>query len=361
MKLLKNILLFPFAFVFGIITTIRNAMYNWGILKVQEFSVPIISVGNLTVGGTGKTPHTEYLVSLFKDNYKIAVLSRGYKRRTSGFVLADGNSSAKTIGDEPFQIKSKFSDIMVAVDEKRCHGINKLMEPENAPDIIILDDAYQHRQVKPGLSILLTSYDNLFVDDYMLPMGRLRESKKNKNRADIVIVTKCPETAKPIDFLLVKKKLNLVAHQRLYFSAYEYDNIKPVFQGNKQSKLHDFSAIMLLTGIVSPQPLKEHLRGYVADIVSLAYPDHHNFTKKDIQHIADTFYNIKTPKKAIVVTEKDAARLIGMDLPKDLKKSIYSIGIRVTILQEKEKEFNLQLVDYVRKNKRNRSVFASKG
>ena len=353
MKLLKNILLFPFALIFGVITYIRNTMFNWGILKEHEFDVPIISVGNLAVGGTGKTPHTEYLVSLFKDNYKIAVLSRGYKRKTSGFVLADENCSAKTIGDEPFQIKSKFQDIIVAVDEKRYHGINKLMELKNAPDIIILDDAYQHRQVKPGLSILLTSYNKLFVDDRMLPLGRLRESKKNKNRADIVIVTKCPETAKPIDFLLVKTKLNLIAHQRLYFSTYEYDNIKPVFPNNEQSKLEDFSAIMLLTGIVSPKQLEEYLRGYVSEVVPLAYPDHHNFTAKDIQHIADTFYSIKAPKKAIIVTEKDAARLVGMELPEDIKKSMYSIGIRVQLLQERDKEFNLQLFDYVRKNKRN--------
>lgn len=353
MKLLKNILLFPFALIFGIITAIRNAMFNWGILREHEFDVPIISVGNLAVGGTGKTPHTEYLVNLFKDNYNIAVLSRGYKRSTSGFVLADDNSSAKTIGDEPFQIKSKFNDIIVAVDEKRRHGINKLMELADAPDIIILDDAYQHRQVKPGLSILLTSYDMLFIDDYMLPMGRLRESKKNKNRADIVIVTKCPETAKPIDFLLVKKKLNLVAHQQLYFSTYEYDSIKPVFPNDEQPKLEDFSAVMLLTGIVSPQQLEEHLRNYVADIVPLAYPDHHNFTTKDIQHIANTFYSIKAPRKAIIVTEKDAARLVGMELPEDLKKSMYNIGIHVTILQDKKEVFNFQLIDYVRKNKRN--------
>ncbi len=356
MKLLQHILLLPFAVIYGIITNIRNRFFDWGILNQQEFEVPVISIGNLSVGGTGKTPHTELLISILKDKYKLTTLSRGYKRTTKGFVLADHTSTAKSIGDEPFQLKSKFDDIAVAVDENRCRGINKLMSSEN-PEVILLDDAYQHRYVKPGLSILLTDYNRLFTRDCMLPLGRLREPMQNKERADVVIVTKCPEKVQPIDFLLIKKELDLTAHQRLYFSTFEYDDIKPVFPEENpaaDTSIKDFTGVVLITGIVSPQQLKEHLRKDIKNIVHLSYPDHYFFTSKDIEHITHTFDHMEAGSKAIIVTEKDAARLKGIDLPKQIKKSIYSIGIKVQILQEKEGEFKQQILGYVRKNKRDR-------
>jgi tetraacyldisaccharide 4'-kinase len=351
-------LLFPFSLLYGMITSFRNGLFNWRILPVEEFNIPIISIGNITVGGTGKTPHTEYLVNLLKDKYPLAILSRGYKRKTRGFVLADGKSTDKTIGDEPFQMKFKFNDITVAVDENRRRGIKNLihLEPAQRPEIILLDDGYQHRYVKPGLSILLTDYNHLFVHDKMLPLGNLREGQHNKNRADIVIVTKCPKDIRPIDYLIIKKDLNLVVYQELYFSNFRYEDLNPIFPDfvPEPVKIENLrtndSAILVITGIVSPEQLYEHLEEYTKNISTLSYADHHAFTRKEIASINAKFEKINATNKVIVVTEKDAARLINLPLPESLKKSIYSIGINVEILQEKQDDFKLKILNYVKRN-----------
>ena len=371
-------LLYPFSLIYSLIVSIRNKLFDWGILREQTFDVPIIAVGNLAVGGTGKTPHTEWLISLLKDKYKVAVLSRGYKRQTKGFVLADENSTAKSIGDEPFQIKSKFPDIAVAVDKNRRRGIENVLGFKNLTrlkEVILLDDAFQHRYVKADLSILLTDYNRLYTRDYVLPAGRLREPKCAAKRADIVIVTKCPPN---VDFQQIEKELCLKKWQKLYFSTFRYEEIKPVFQPPKSPSYFDCAqqprgtladanvknstafnkphgkspleggfrgAVLLLTGIVSPKPLYEHLTQYTNKIISMNFPDHHDFSQKDIENISKTFAEIEG-EKIIITTEKDAARLVGNPyLSEEMKKFIYSIGIEVEILQNKENELNNKILE----------------
>jgi len=365
------ILLYPFSLIYSLIVGFRNKLFDWGILREQTYDVPIISVGNLTVGGTGKTPHTEYFISLLKDKYNVAVLSRGYKRQTKGFVLANENSAAQTIGDEPFQIKSKFPEITVAVDKDRRRGIKNVLgfqnltrlNEERLKEVILLDDAFQHRYVKPTLSVLLTDYNRLYTRDCVLPVGRLRESKRGAKRAGVVIVTKCPPE---VDFLKIEKELNLQKWQKLYFSTFRYKEIKPVFNtrslseveapcisrkrfDSSTSSLQCFAqrTVLLLTGIVSPKPLYEHLAQYTKNIVSMNFPDHHDFSQKDIENISKTFAGIEG-EKIIITTEKDAARLVGNPyLPAEIKPFIYSIGIEVEILQEKEEELKILVVSQI--------------
>ena len=256
--------------------------------------IPLICIGNLWVGGTGKTPHTEYLINLLHQQYHVAVLSSGYKRKTKGYLLANDESSPASIGDEPYQIKSKFHNIRVAVDEKRCHGVEQLLKLDNPPvDVILLDDAFQHRYVKPGLNILLTDDNRLFSEDAILPAGRLRESEAGKRRARIVIVTKCPSTLKPIDYNIITKKLNLFPYQQLYFSSFRYGNLKAVFpeiQANEAAKEMRLSsikamAVLLVTGISSPKTLVEQLENYTNHIKLLSFDDNHDFSLHDLELI----------------------------------------------------------------------------
>ena len=254
--------LYPVSWIYGAVVVMRNKLFDWGIFRSKSFDVPVICFGNLAVGGTGKTPHTEYLIKLLHDKYQVAVLSRGYKRRTKGYVLATPQCTAKTIGDEPYQMYTKFSSVTLAVDEKRCHGIEKLLKlKEPSTDVILLDDAFQHRHVKAGLNILLTDYHRLFCDDTLLPAGRLREPVSGKNRAQIVIVTKCPQDIKPIDYNIITKRLNLYPYQQLFFSSFRYGNLQPVFptmspDTNANSTNHEVALssltntdILLMTGI----------------------------------------------------------------------------------------------------------------
>ena len=228
----KNLL--PLSWFYGLGVGFRNLLFEMGILKSRSFNVPVISVGNITVGGTGKTPHVEYLIRLMKDRAKVAVLSRGYKRKSHGFVLASKNTTVNDIGDEPYQMKTKFPDITVAVDRKRTRGIDKLTSGEQVKDtdVILLDDAFQHRYVKPGINILLVDYHRLIIYDALLPAGRLREPVKSKDRADIVIVTKCPKDLKPMEFRVITKAMKLYPYQQLFFSTHEFESLRPVFTGD---------------------------------------------------------------------------------------------------------------------------------
>lgn len=217
-----KIILWPLSVLYGIGVSIRNRLFNLGILKTQEFDIPIICVGNITVGGTGKTPHTESLINELKNDYRVACLSRGYKRKTSGFVLATANSTANDIGDEPMQIKAKFPEITVAVDANRVRGIKKLMQLPEKPEVIILDDGFQHRYVKADINIMLIDYNRPIYEDHLLPLGRLRESIHAKDRANYIIVTKCPQNISPIEKRIILKHLNLKAYQQLLFSSMKY-------------------------------------------------------------------------------------------------------------------------------------------
>lgn len=345
----KNIVFYLLSLLYAGVTQLRNLLFDKKILRSVKFSVSVIGVGNLAVGGTGKTPHTEFLLRILKD-YRTAVLSRGYKRHTRGFVLAGEKSDAGHIGDEPFQIFSKFPKTVVAVDEKRVHGVEELMKRFPETEIIILDDAFQHRHIQAGLNILLTDYKLLFTNDNMLPYGTLRELPKNSERADVVVITKCPAGA-DLDESRYRRQLNLLSHQELYFSAFEYGSICPVFPDNPVSvRLNSEVTVLLVTGIENPEPMSQYLKQTVGSFVELTFPDHHNFSKRDLGEIEKKFYEI-TGEKFILTTEKDAARLKSNRFVSEaIKNNIFALPLEVKILNDKHEKFIHKIYDYVRKN-----------
>ncbi len=300
MKLLRKIF-FPIVPVYYMISSLRNKLFDHNILKSKSYNIPIICVGNLSVGGTGKTPMIEYLIRSLQTKYSLAILSRGYKRNTSGFILANGKTIVDEIGDEPFQFKNKFHDILVAVDADRQNGIEQLLKMNDSPQIILMDDGFQHRKVKAGLYILLTSYHNLYTEDFLLPYGDLRESKRGAKRADIIIVTKCPVDLKDEIKAEVSKKLNLNSDQKLFFSSISYDDIIFNEKGSTSINKLDGMKFTLVTGIANSKPLVEYLYSIGLDFEHLNYKDHYNFTAKDIHKLKS--------KKLILTTEKDFMRL----------------------------------------------------
>jgi tetraacyldisaccharide 4'-kinase len=301
MKFLR-ILLFPFAILYGFITYVRNYFFDTGILKSASFNVPVIAVGNLSVGGTGKTPQIEYLIRLLSDNYKVATLSRGYKRKSKGFILANENCNAETLGDEPFQYFQKFPQIQVAVDANRTDGIQQLLSQKKRPKIILLDDAFQHRKVKAGCYILLTAYSDLYCDDFILPTGNLRESRSGASRAQIVIVTKCPDTLSLDEKNKIKLKLKLNSYQQLFFSSINYDDA--VFSKSGKIAVTEIQKTdkVLLAGIAKPEPFFNFLKKE-GDLI-LNFPDHHDFSEAEILEI-----KAKANSKLIITTEKDYVRI----------------------------------------------------
>ncbi len=341
MNLLRKIL-FPFAVLYGLIPSIRYFLFDKGILISYSFNGPIIAVGNLSVGGTGKTPQIEYLIRLLSPKYKIATLSRGYKRQSKGFVLADSTSNAEILGDEPFQFYTKFNNIQVAVDADRKNGIEQLLLQKNKPEVILLDDAFQHRKVKAGFYILLTSYGDLFCDDFMLPTGNLRESRSGAKRADIIVVTKCPANLSLDEQNEIKSKLQLNSDQELYFSYIDYDD--SVYSEDKVLKVSEIENVdkLLLAGIAKPEPFF----GYLQDenVECLTYPDHHHFSEKELLEI-----NNKSKNKIIITTEKDFVRLKG-SIPKE---QLFYLPIRSTFLSVSE-NFDKTITNYVGTSTRNR-------
>ncbi len=314
MKLFR-LFLFPFAIIYGIIISVRNFLFDKDILKQKSFNFPVIVLGNLCVGGTGKTPHTEYIVKLLKDKYKIAVLSRGYGRKTSDYLLAnEENSNSLFIGDEPAQIKNKHPEIIVAVDANRVNGINKTKAQFPETEIFILDDAFQHRYVKPGISLLLSSYENLFCDDYLLPSGNLRECRSAANRADAIIITKCPTILSPLDKRFILDKLKPIYHQKVFFSYMKYGDFTPINATKALfSKEYYFErnySILLLTGIANPEPLEYYIESNSKKVYTHRFSDHHFFTVAEIQRIKEIFQEIPSENKIILTTEKDKMRLM---------------------------------------------------
>ncbi len=354
--------LLPFSWIYGSIVRFRNWLFDIGLKKSKSFSIPIISVGNITVGGSGKTPHVEYLIRLLHDKAKIAVLSRGYKRKSHGYVLANESTTMPEIGDEPFQMHEKFSDIYVAVDAKRARGIENLQNDEASKDVdvVLLDDAFQHRYVKPGINILLVDYHRLIIYDKMLPAGRLREPLSGKNRADIVIITKCPKDLKPMEFRVLTKAMDLYPFQKLYFTSIDYDTPKGVFE-EKQielDKLQDYH-VLLLTGIASPKQMEHDLKPMTKDITNLSFGDHHSFKGKDIDRINNTFESMPEPR-IIITTEKDAVRLRETEgLYEKVKSNMYELPIKVSFMLDQQDNFNEKIISYVRKNSRN-SILAKR-
>ena len=324
MNVLRKIL-FPFAVLYGFITSIRNFLFDTGILKSYSFDVPVIAVGNLSVGGTGKTPQIEYLIRLLSKDYKVATLSRGYKRKSEGFVLADANANAAVLGDEPFQFYQKFPNIQVAVDANRKNGIEQLLSQSEKPEVILLDDAYQHRKVKAGFYILLTAYGDIYANDFMLPTGNLRESRSGAKRADVVVVTKCPLHLSEAEQLSIKNKLKLAKNQELYFSAIVYDDC--VYSETSKIEISEIKEKkkLLLAGIAKPEPFFSYLKNL--DDVCLTYPDHHHFSENDIREII-----IKAQNSIIITTEKDYVRLKG-SVP---NKQLFYLPIQSSFLSSPE-------------------------
>jgi tetraacyldisaccharide 4'-kinase len=354
-------LLAPFALLYGIVVYIRNFLFDVGVLKSATFTIPTICVGNLTVGGTGKTPHIEYLAKLLEKDFRVATLSRGYKRKTKGFYIANANSTATEIGDEPMQIHSKFPNITVAVDEVRARGIDNLLASKPAIDVILLDDAFQHRWVKPGRSILLTDYSNLITKDYLLPVGLLRDSLLQKRRADTIIVTKCPPTLSSEEQNKILHELKLCPTQRLYFTKLTYGYIKPVFPDTKPiAEPLAQVGVLALAGIANPTPFFSHLETRYTLVNRMQLPDHYNFSENKIRAIFERFSRMDGNPRLIVTTEKDAARLKEfVNLPMELKKVFFYIPIEVEFLNEMSNDFNEKIIDYVRENKGNNSIYSA--
>ena len=339
--------LLPLSWLYSLVTRGRNQLFDWGVLEERQFDVPVITVGNLTVGGTGKTPHVEHLVRLLRGETHVAVLSRGYRRQTKGFVLADAGSTAATIGDEPLQMHRKFGDITVAVDADRRHGIALLLQQEPKPGVILLDDAYQHRYVKAGLNILLTDYQRLFSRDLVLPAGRLREPRSGKRRADIVVVTKCPPTMSEAERQAIASELALETRQHLYFSCIDYAPLEPL-AGGPALPLEALNQhhVLLLSGIANPTPLENTLKAHASEVRTMQFADHHTFTASDMERVADAFGTLAEPR-LLVTTEKDAARLEGTGLlPHSLREHGYTIPICIRFLFGQGETFNEEIKNY---------------
>ncbi len=337
-----RLLLFPLALLYGLVTRVRNFLYDTNIIKATAFPLPVIAVGNLSVGGTGKSPMIEYLIRLLHKEYHIVTLSRGYKRQTSGFFLADVDTTVEMIGDEPYQYFHKFPYIHVAVDADRVNGVRHIMQQLPQTEVVLLDDAYQHRSIQAGLSILLTSYNDLYADDWLLPAGNLRESRKGAARARIVVVTKCPPDLTEKEQQAVVAKLALQPFQQLFFTTVSYDT--HVYNATEKRALVSLPVqdIFAVAGIAKPDYFFDHLGINAAS--RMVFPDHHPFSAKDIQHIRQA-----AGEKIILTTEKDYVRLKDSALGGNL----YYLPIQTTFIKNTD-SFNRLIHDYVGKSTGNR-------
>ena len=345
MKYLR-LLLLPFSIVYGVVIIIRNWLYDAGLFKSTAFKTPVIVIGNLAIGGAGKSPMTEYLIRLFKTDTQLATLSRGYGRKTKGYVLAGATDTAETIGDEPAQFKHKFPDVTVAVCEDRVHGIDQLIPQHN---LIILDDAYQHRAVKPGLSILLFDHNTISSPQLILPAGNLREPFGGRWRADIIIISKCPDSLSNHQQQKIAGIIEPLPYQQLYFTTIAYKQLQYISGVESNIQIDKDTTVFLLTGIANPQPLLQHLQNNTGKIIHHNYPDHHQFTLKNITKLADDFVAASQQKKIIITTEKDAQRLrVHELLPIVNKLPILVIPIGVKFLNNDSKKFDQTLKDYVK-------------
>lgn len=338
-RLLNNLLLRPLSIIYGAVIYVRNKLFDWGLLKQHEFGVPVLCVGNLAVGGTGKTPHTEYIVNALKGDYRIGVLSRGYRRSTKGFVVATKRSTPSDIGDEPFQIYEKFGhEVKVAVCESRVKGITQLLKLDPTINLVVLDDAFQHRYVKPTVSIVLMEWNRPVYNDDLMPLGHLREPAGALLRSDLVVITKCPQEVRPGDARLIYQHLGLFAYQNVFFSRYDYGNLVSVFpdEAHFTPTLDSMGAgdsVLLLSGIANPKPLSRYIKSRGVKLTSMRYPDHHRFTRSDFADIKKKFDAMPGPNRYIITTEKDAVRLEASPYyPHELRGLTFYIPITVEFL-----------------------------
>lgn len=340
-----RILLLPFALIYWGVITVRNWLFDRNILKTAEFGLPLINVGNLSVGGTGKSPMVEYLLVLLKDQFKVATLSRGYKRKTKGYALADDDTTALEIGDEPMQFHLKFPDVPVAVGEQRIEAIPQLLHDKPETQAIILDDAFQHRSIKAGLNILLTDYNNLFTRDFYLPTGDLRDLKSSYKRAEIIVVTKCKPDLSEEEKKKLVNEIAPLPHQHIFFTSIQYGSLYHIIH-NTLIGLDEDTEVLLVSGIASPRPLKKWLEEKSSGYLLLQYADHHIFTIDDLKDIRKRFENMEETKKIILTTEKDAVRLIKFrqaieDLP------LYVIPVRHHFLFNEADKFNKLITEFI--------------
>jgi tetraacyldisaccharide 4'-kinase len=355
--------LYPFSWLYGLAVWIRNRLFDYGLLKSTGFNIPLISVGNITVGGTGKTPHVEYLAALLGEEFKVATLSRGYKRRTRDFRRATMDSTVSEIGDEPLQIKRRFPEITVAVDRKRVHGVETLMKQIPPVEVVLLDDAYQHRSIKTGYSILLMDYMRPIHKDRLLPAGRLREPASNRMRANIILVTRSPERIKPIEFREYVNQLGLSIGQHLYFTCMRYGDLAPVFPGSEKKDASWFkthvSGVVIVAGIAQPRPLRQYARSISTNISELFFPDHHSYTQKDMEKISAAYRKLKKGDQEVLVltTEKDAMRLHDHQPEPDLQDAFHAVRIHVHFLNDDKEDFDRQILNYVHSNKRSSILY----
>ncbi len=356
MQLLSILFLYPLSLLYAFVVAVRNKLYDWGVFKSVAFNFPVITVGNLTVGGTGKTPLTELLVGLLKDKRVIAVLSRGYKRKTKGFRYVEISDTVRESGDEPLQIKRKFPKVPVAVDADRVEGLQRLQQEVPQLNLVVLDDAFQHRHVKPSLSILLVDYARPITEDHYLPYGRLRDSLNQKHRADIVIVTKCPLSMRPIDQRVMTKTLKLFPYQQLFFTHLGYELPQPVFPGAASLPI-SVRQVVALTGIANPTTFLDHLKTFSQVLQHLNFPDHHTFSKKDIDRMNALVHTY--PDVPIFTTEKDAQRLrMAKNCSEELKKQLFYIPVKVQFFTKSDGEkFEHVLLGYLQKTRAQRPLY----
>lgn len=347
--------LMPLSWLYGVGVDIRNTLFDMGVLRSVSYDIPIINVGNITVGGTGKTPHVEYLIRLLSGRFRVAVLSRGYKRKTSGYLLSSVSSTMEEIGDEPWQIKQKFPEIYVAVDGNRRRGIERLMKDEATKNVqvILLDDAYQHRYVKPGHNILLVDYHRIISDDCLLPAGNLRERASSSRRASTVIVTKCPQYITAMGFRVIMSALQLKPYQQLFFSTFSYGIMHQLW-GDATMKPEmmrkDNMHVLLLTGIGNPRQMEQDVRRFAQHLTPLSFPDHHYYTQRDAETIRQALLALPKPH-LIITTEKDAARLRHLqEVCDELRQNTYVLPIEVSIMRDEKNKLDKTIIDYVQEN-----------
>ena len=344
-----RLLLYPFSFLYAVITNVRNLLFDMGILASKEYEIPIICIGNLSIGGTGKTPLADYIIS-FLSEYKIAIVSRGYGRIKKGYRVVETNSKVKNVGDEPLLLKQKHPNSVVAVDENRTRAIEKIMRNHPEIDVVLMDDGFQHRRVKAGLNILVTDYQIPYYKDFLLPMGTLRESKKASERADIIIVSKSPKDLNPTEKKGMIQQLGVFITQRCYFSNIRYKSWICI-SNNSEILENEKYSITLLSGIANPSPLIKKLEKDGHTVAVMQFADHHNYTKTDIRAILNNYNQDNSTKKLILTTEKDAVKLMAFE--EEFKDTNLYLAPIKTEFEEKG-NFEKQILNYVRANTKNR-------
>ena len=341
----------PLSWLYGMVVHIRHKLFDLKILRSEEFDIPVVCIGNLTVGGTGKTPVAELLIERFSEHYRVGVLSRGYRRRTKGFVLSTPTSSARTIGDEPRQMKLKYPSVPVAVCEKRAEGSRLLRKAHPEIELIILDDAFQHRYVEPWVNILLMDYNNPVYRDRLLPWGRLRDTRNQIHRANFVLVTKCPDDLNPLDMRIVINSLGLFPYQSLYFTRMRQGEITPLFADRAAGKVREGDPVIAMSGIANPVPLLENLRKRFDVVAELTFDDHHTYRLSDMRRLEALF--AAYPDAVVLTTEKDAVKLTNRKkVPEAVQQRLYYVPIHVSFVADSESEFLRQLELYVRTNQK---------